>query len=93
MINQVNNQSLMPSTDVVQLTLTLKMTAAQVVETLLTVKNSPIQDYASTRTIILNTYKIFRKKFLRLCFLLGNSFGHTPGQLPVFFGLLWTVSE
>ena len=36
----------MPSTDVIQLTLTLKMTTAQVVETLVTVNNnSPIQDY------------------------------------------------
>ena len=39
------NQSIMPSTDVIQLTLTLKMTA-QVVETLVNVKNnSSIQDY------------------------------------------------
>ena len=37
----------------IQLTLTLKMTTAQVVETLVTVNNnSPIQDYV-TRTIIL----------------------------------------
>ena len=36
----------MPSTDVIQLTLTLKMTTAQVVETSITVNNnSPIQDY------------------------------------------------
>ena len=36
----------MPSTGVIQLTLTLKMTTAQVVETSVTVnKNSPIQDY------------------------------------------------
>ena len=36
----------MPSTDVVQLTLTLTMTTAQVVETSITVNNnSPIQDY------------------------------------------------
>ena len=35
-----------PSTDVIQLTLTLKMTTPQVVETSVTVnKNSPIQDY------------------------------------------------
>ena len=35
-----------PSTDVIQLTLTLKMTTAQVVETSVTVNNnSPIQDY------------------------------------------------
>ena len=37
---------LIPSTDMIQLTLTLKMTTAQVVETLVTVNdNSPIQDY------------------------------------------------
>ena len=45
MLNQVNNQSLIPSTDVIQLTLTLKMTTAQVVETSITVNNSPPQDY------------------------------------------------
>ena len=46
MTNQVNNQSIIPSTDVIQLTLTLKMTTAQVVETSFTVNNnSPIQDY------------------------------------------------
>ena len=39
------NQSIVPSTDVIQLTLTLKMTA-QVVETLVNVNNnSSIQDY------------------------------------------------
>ena len=46
MTNQVNNQSLIPSTDKIQLTLTLKMTTAQVVETSVTVNNnSPIQDF------------------------------------------------
>ena len=36
----------MPSTDVIQLTLTLKMTTAQVVETSVTVNNNcPLQDY------------------------------------------------
>ena len=36
----------MPSTDVIQLTLTLKMTTAQVVETSVTVNNNgPSQDY------------------------------------------------
>ena len=40
------HQSIIPSTDVIQLTLTLKMTIAQVVETSVTVNNnSPIQDY------------------------------------------------
>ena len=46
MTNQINNQSIIPSTDVIQLTLTLKMTTAQVVETSVTVNNnSPIQNY------------------------------------------------
>ena len=45
MTNQINNQSII-STDVIQLTLTLKMTTAQVVETSVTINNnSPIQDY------------------------------------------------
>ena len=35
--NKVNNQSKIPSTDVIQLTLTLKMTTAQVVEKSVTV--------------------------------------------------------
>ena len=44
--NQINNQSIIPSTDVIQLTLTLKMTTAQVVETSVTVNNNiPFQDY------------------------------------------------
>ena len=44
--NQTNNQSIIPSTDMIQLTLTLKMTTTQVVETSVTVNNnSPIQDY------------------------------------------------
>ena len=38
--NQINNQSIIPSTDVTQLTLTLKMTIAQVVETSVTVNNN-----------------------------------------------------
>ena len=45
-IETINNQSIIPSTDVIQLTLTLKMSTAQVVETSVTVNNnSPIQDY------------------------------------------------
>ena len=37
---------MIPSTDVIQLSLTVKMTTAQVVETSVTVNNkSPIQDY------------------------------------------------
>ena len=46
MTNQINNQSIIPSTDVIQVTLTLKMTTPQVDETSVTVnKNSAIQDY------------------------------------------------
>ena len=46
MTNQVNNQSIIPSTDVIQLTLTLKMTTTQVVKTSVTVNNnSTIQGY------------------------------------------------
>ena len=46
MPNQINNQSIIPSTDAIQLTLTLKMTTAQVVEMSVTGNNkSPIQDY------------------------------------------------
>ena len=47
MTNQINNQSIIPSTNVMQLSLTLKMTTAQVVDPSVTVNNnSPIQDYA-----------------------------------------------
>ena len=43
--NHVNDESLIPSTDVIQLTLNLKMTTAHVVERSVTVnKNSPTQD-------------------------------------------------
>ena len=45
MTNKTNNQTLIPSTDMIQFTLTLKMTNAQVVEMSVTVNNnSPIQD-------------------------------------------------
>ena len=50
MTNQINNQRIIPSTDVIQLTLTLKMITAQVVETSVTVNiNSPIQDYVQLK--------------------------------------------
>ena len=49
-LTQINNQSLIPSTDVIQLTLTLKMTTAQVVETSTTV----LFRTTFTRTIMLN---------------------------------------
>ena len=58
--NQINNQSIIPSTDVIQLTLTLKMTTAQVVETSVTVNNSsPIQDYVHLDDQTQPTFEIF----------------------------------
>ena len=55
MTNSVNNQSIIPSTDVIQLTLTMKMTTAQVVATPATVNNNnPIQDYVHLDYHILN---------------------------------------
>jgi len=54
---KVNNQSLIPSTDVIQVSLTLKMTTAKDVETSVTVNNSPIQDYDQTDDHAQPTYK------------------------------------
>ena len=48
MTNQVNNQSIIPSTDVIQLTLTLKMTTAQVIET--SVHYEQQQSYSGLRS-------------------------------------------
>ena len=48
------NQSLIPSTNVMQLTLTLKMSTAQIVETSVTVNTSSIQGLRSLRTIMLH---------------------------------------
>ena len=57
--NQVNNQSLIPSTDVIQLTLTSKMTTAQVAETSVAVNNnSPIQDYVHPCDHAQTTYEM-----------------------------------
>ena len=50
----------MPSTDVIQLTLTLKMTSAQVVEMSVTVNNnSPIQDFVHPNDHTQPTYLIY----------------------------------
>ena len=51
----------MPSTDVIQLTLTLKMTTTKVVETSVTVNNnSPIQDYVHLNDQTQPTFEIIR---------------------------------
>ena len=52
------NQRLIPSTDVIQLTLTLKMTTALAVETSVTINNSPIQDYTHPDNHAQPTYVI-----------------------------------
>ena len=49
------------STDVIQLTLTLKMTTAQVVETSVTVNNnSPLQDYVHPDDQTQPTFEMFQ---------------------------------
>ena len=59
---RVNNQSLIQSTHVIQLTLTLTMTTAQVVEMSATVNNSPIQDYVHPDDHIFDLlYSFFRQ--------------------------------
>ena len=45
-------------TDVIQLALTLKMITAQVVETSVTVNNSPIQDYTQLDDHVPPTYEM-----------------------------------
>ena len=60
--------SIIPSTDVIQLTLTEKMTTAQDVETSVTVtNNSPIQDYFhpddQTQPFFLKSFSLMGKLF------------------------------
>ena len=58
--NQVDIQRLIPSTDVIQLTLTLKMTTARVVETSVVINNnSPIQDSIHQDNHTQPTYKYY----------------------------------
>ena len=54
----MNNQSLIPSTYMIQITLTLKMTAAQVVKTSVTVNNGPIHDYVHPDSQTQLTYEM-----------------------------------
>ena len=80
MTNQVNNQSLIPSIDVIQLTLTLTMTTAQVVETSVTVNyNSPIQDYVHPHDQTQPTYEMTP--------------GFRPFTQGKFFGIIATKIE
>ena len=54
------NQGLTPSRDVIQLTLTLKMTTTPVVETSVTINNNPIQDYVHPDDHTQPTYEKFK---------------------------------
>ena len=70
---QINNLSLRPSTDVIQITLTLKMTTAQVVETSVTVNNNgPIQNYVHPDDQTQHTYETNPG---------GSNPGHIGGRL------------
>ena len=56
---QVNNQSLIPSTDVIQLTLTSTMTTAEVAESSVAVNNnSSTQDYVHPCDHTQTTYEM-----------------------------------
>ena len=65
----------------IQITLTPKMSTAQVVETSVTIKNSPIQDYVH-RTIILNLLMkdVNNQLPLNLFFLLRLLFFHNSNR-------------
>ena len=82
----------MPSTDVIQLTLTLKMTTAQVVETSVTVNNSPIQDYVHPDDQTQPTFEIGPLLFANSSLdLQCNSFWLLPSCIVLFmlcFGYL-----
>ena len=60
--NQVDDHSFIPSTDVIQLTLTLKMATTQVVKTSATVNNSPIQYYVNADDPISPTHDLLLLK-------------------------------
>ena len=63
-MNQINNHSIIPSTDVIQLTLTLKLTTEQVVKASVTVNNnSPIQDYVHLDDQTQPTFKRYYFRF------------------------------
>ena len=75
MTNLVNNQSLIPSTDLMQLILTLKITTARIVETSVTVNNnSPIQYHVHPDDQMQPAYEMTPvfKPFTLLALLLGT---------------------
>ena len=85
---QINNQSI-PSTDVIQLTLTLKMTTAQVVETSVTVNNNnPIQDYVHPDD---QTQPFEMTPGFKPFTVFQHCWGHAP-SLRMVYKDLWVVS-
>ena len=75
MTNLVNNQSLIPSTDLMQLILTLKITTARIVETSVTVNNNrPIQYHVHPDDQMQPAYEMTPvfKPFTLLALLLGT---------------------
>ena len=74
---QIYNHSIIPSTDAIQLTLTVKMTTSQFVETSVTVNNnSPIQDYVHPDDQTQSTFEMTPgfKPFTTLFYLQQNLF-------------------
>ena len=92
MTNRINNQSIIPSTDVIQLTLTLKMTTAQVVETSVTVNSNGwfIQDYVhpddQTQPTFEMTcrFKNFNKMLILIKIMLRSPFAIGPVSVTSF---------
>ena len=70
------NKSLIPSTDLplVQLTLTLNMTGAQVVQTSDTVNNSPIHDYSHLVHHYYSTYSVVFYYYYFYCATFSNKY-------------------
>ena len=75
-VSCITTVCLIPSTDMIRLTLTLKMATAQVVETSVTVNNSPTQDYVHLDDHAQSTYEMtpgFKKKIIDVnCSLRGT---------------------
>ena len=79
---------MIPSTDVIQLTLTLKMTTAQVVETSVTVNNnSPIQDQVHLDDQTQPTLEFIAKHFTSL-----STFAHLYLICDISFMLIQYLS-
>ena len=89
-VSQVNNQNTIPITDEVQLTLTLKMTTAQVVETLVTVNNkSHNQGYVhpddqTQPTFNNDTNEVSRFFLVRFITEITLPIKYAPSLSPVF---------